>query len=227
MGKRTSKAHDVSAALTLHLLYVRVICIFRPINHHSAFLRAYIHSAFHSPHSITYLHDAVHVKGMVAPTPNRRAVVPGNVAIRTAGLKCRVTNATALVIYIPPPGGHAMPSMSVYEGMVGNGEGEVSRVGQRKALTHISMAYAIFSKSSPQVPPSTGPPNTYLLILTFMRQNCVRMMDEENKGVRPPSLVSSQRTVSDCIMRWSSLCMISVPCMPSKVGACMRCEGAK
>lgn len=63
--------------------------------------------------TIEPLHDAVHVKGMVAPTPHRRAVIPGNVAIRTTGFECRVANATALIIDIPPPGGHAMPPLDL------------------------------------------------------------------------------------------------------------------
>lgn len=100
-------------------VYASDMCIL-PVYPSFIFSKRFRAFCFHSPHSFTYLHDAVHVKGMVAPTPHRRAVIPGNVAIRTTGFECRVANATALIIDIPPPGGHAMPPMSGVE-VHGNG----------------------------------------------------------------------------------------------------------
>jgi hypothetical protein len=56
----------------------------------------------------------MHVKGVVAPTPHRRAVVPRNVTIRTTRLKGRVANPAALIVHVPSPGGYAVPSMVGY-----------------------------------------------------------------------------------------------------------------
>jgi len=69
----------------------------------------------------------MHMKGMVAPAPHRRAIVPRDVTIRTTRLKSRVANTAALIIHVPPPGGHAVPSMM---GGVGGGEEEEGGGGQ-------------------------------------------------------------------------------------------------
>lgn len=109
----------------------------------------------------------MHVKGMVAPTPHRRAIVPRNVAIWTACLKSRVANAAALVVHVPSPGGHAMPSMWGY---VGREEGRRSvgmdthtRPAARDTHTRptfLALIYSILSLPLSTALGNTRPPTT-------------------------------------------------------------------
>lgn len=62
------------------------------------------------PSEGSYLHNAMHVEGVIAAPPHWWTIIPWNMTIRTAGFERRVTNAAALIIHVPLPCGNSMPS---------------------------------------------------------------------------------------------------------------------
>lgn len=57
------------------------------------------------------LHDAVNVEAVRALTPDQRAVIPRQAAVRAAAIKGHAADPTAIVICHPAPSGHARPPL--------------------------------------------------------------------------------------------------------------------